>query len=238
MEHVLLLLFAFLMLLPVGNGDRTSAAAEPADDILAGTDISFEEITDFYYTYDASTAPPHYQRYRFYTEGGAKYFYHETRAGERFPLTEEDITESGTRELTDEEWNEFYTLLCGGTVSNRSEDTSSGDSGPWLYLYWKNHDSFPVLFKNGLKHGFLCLLLLVVFVSIWAIADFDAFWLNFHYVFFDNDLFLLDPNTSIMINMFPSVFFMHMVFMIIIVYGLFALGAYGLAILLCRRRTA
>ena len=108
----------------------------------------------------------------------------------------------------------------------------------FLYLYWKNHDSFPVLFKNGLKHGFLCLLLLVLFVSVWAIADFDAFWLNFHYVFFDNDLFLLDPNTSIMINMFPSVFFMHMVFMIIIVYGLFALGAYGLASLLCRRRIA
>ena len=79
-----------------------------------------------------------YEPDRFYTEGGAKYFYHETRAGERFPLTEEDITESGTRELSDAEWNEFYTLLCGGTVSNRSEDTSSGDSGPWLYLYWKN----------------------------------------------------------------------------------------------------
>ncbi|MBQ3459920.1 MAG: TIGR01906 family membrane protein [Solobacterium sp.] len=108
----------------------------------------------------------------------------------------------------------------------------------FLYLYWKNHGNFPVLFKNGLKHGFLCLLLLVLFVSVWAIADFDAFWLNFHYVFFDNDLFLLDPNTSIMINMFPSVFFMHMVFMIIFVYGLFALGAYGLANLLCRRRTA
>ena len=119
-----------------------SNAQDPSSDtagIKAGRKtIGLQDITEFYWTTASSSFPPDYQRYRFYTEGGAKYFYHETRAGERFPLTEEDITESGTRELSDAEWNEFYTLLCGGTVSNRSEDTSSGDNGPWLYLYWKN----------------------------------------------------------------------------------------------------
>ena len=105
------------------------------------------------------------------------------------------------------------------------------------YLFWRERDDFPLLLKNGLKHGFICLLLLVVFVSIWAIADFDAFWLNFHYVFFDNDLFLLDPNTSIMINMFPSSFFMHMVFLIIFVFALMAAAVYGIACFM-EKRTA
>ncbi len=33
--------------------------------MTAGKDIAISEIKDFYYTWDASTAPPHYMRYRF-----------------------------------------------------------------------------------------------------------------------------------------------------------------------------
>ena len=82
----------------------------------------------------------------------------------------------------------------------------------------------------------MCLLVVVAFTAVWAAADFDAFWLNFHYLFFDNDLFLLDPNTSIMINMFPSAFFMHMVFMIIATFALCAGLVYAGACLLERRK--
>lgn len=107
----------------------------------------------------------------------------------------------------------------------------------FLVLFFRDRRRFPSLLKDGLKQGLLCLLMLVLFVSIWAIADFDSFWLNFHYVFFDNDLFLLDPNTSIMINMFPTTFFMHMVFMIIFVFALMAAAVYGFACFL-EKRTA
>ena len=72
-------------------------------DMTVGSDIPFEDITDFYYTYDASTAPPHYQRYRLYVEDGKHYFYHETREGGGWPQTEEEITCSGTVELTEEQ---------------------------------------------------------------------------------------------------------------------------------------
>ena len=34
-------------------------------------------------------------------------------------------------------------------------------------------------------------------------TNFQWFWTNFHYVFFTNDLWILDPRVSIMINMFP-----------------------------------
>lgn len=107
----------------------------------------------------------------------------------------------------------------------------------FLVLFFRDRRHFPSRLKEGLKQGLLCLVLLVLFVSVWAIADFDSFWLNFHYVFFDNDLFLLDPNTSIMINMFPSSFFMHMVFLIIFVFALMAAAVYGIACFM-EKRTA
>ena len=44
-----------------------------------GKDILSDDITDFYYTYDTSTYPPEFQRYRFYAEDGRYYFYHETK---------------------------------------------------------------------------------------------------------------------------------------------------------------
>ena len=105
---------------------------------IVGKDIAMEDIPEFYWTYATSTFPPEYQRYYFHTEDGKYWFYHETREGERFPLQEEDITVSGTLELTEEEWNTFFDYLNNGTVRSREENTDSGDSGPWTYLYWKN----------------------------------------------------------------------------------------------------
>ncbi len=103
---------------------------------VVGTAIPKDAVTDFYWTVASSTNPPDYQRYRFYVEDGAYFFYHETREGDHWPLTEADITVSGTRALSEDEWAAFFDCLAGGTVKNRTEDTSSGGSGPWLYLYW------------------------------------------------------------------------------------------------------
>ena len=103
-----------------------------------GTDISAEDITDFYYTYDWIGYNAEYLRYRFYVEDGKYFFFHETRGTEDDYgwNTEEDILSSGTKELSGEEWAEFFALLKDGTVKDRSEDVEDGDSGPWMYLYW------------------------------------------------------------------------------------------------------
>lgn len=74
------------------------------------------------------------------------------------------------------------------------------------------------LLWDSFKGGLILLLMFVLAVGIWAFIDFDGFWMQFHYLFFDNDLFLLDPNVSIMINMFPSQFFFEMVLAIIICF--------------------
>lgn len=51
----------------------------------------------------------------------------------------------------------------------------------------------------------LCVVLGLVFT-----VGFNWFWTNFHKVFFTNDLWLLDPKVSTMINMFPLEFFLAM----------------------------
>ena len=104
---------------------------------IVGTDVANGDIHDFYYTYASSTFPPEYQRYRFYTEGGRYLFFHETREGEVFPLTEEYATVTGTVELTGDEWDRFLDSIAGGTVKAREESLDSGDAGPWMYLYYE-----------------------------------------------------------------------------------------------------
>ncbi len=103
-----------------------------------GKDILPEDVKEFYYTYENINYNAFYQRYRFYTEGGKYWFYHETRQrqDDYGPATEEDVTAKGTVELTEAQWAEFFAYLKDGTVVKRHVSAESGDSGPWLYLYW------------------------------------------------------------------------------------------------------
>ena len=119
------------------------------DGNAAGDFPAIGEISEFYYTLSASTDPPHYQRYRFYTEDGELRMYHETREGGGWPQTEEDITASGTVELTEEERAEFFRLVSGGTVRDPAEedDPVDGDEGPWTYLY-RNGEQMEYAFPS------------------------------------------------------------------------------------------
>ena len=91
-------------------------------------------------------------------------------------------------------------------------------------LLVKNKKRYFRDLKTGWYLAAGLVLLFVAFVAIWCIADFNGFWMQFHYVFFDNDLFLLDPNTSIMINMFPESFFFDIVIGVILI----SVAVYGL----------
>ena len=99
MRRILSLLSALILALTLIC--TQGLAATSSTDKTVGIDIAFEDITDFYYTYDASTASPHYQRYRLYSKDGKHYFEHETREGGGWPQTETDITCSGTIGLTE-----------------------------------------------------------------------------------------------------------------------------------------
>ncbi len=61
-------------------------------------------------------------------------------------------------------------------------------------------------------------------IGLYAILDFDAFWTQFHHVFFTNDLWLLDPRTDNLINLVPTGFFIDLIVTIVTVF-IVALGS-------------
>ncbi len=113
-----------------------SAALLKPSVYTVGKSIKVSEITEFYFTRASSANPPYYRRYRIYNDNGKYMLYHEKREGDAFPLTEKNITSSGSLELGEEEKRALFECLDGGTVKKRSENTESGDDGPWTYLYW------------------------------------------------------------------------------------------------------
>ena len=132
-----------VMLTACRAGESAGDMSLFSKEMLVGTDISSDEISDFYYTEANINYDAYYQRYRFYVEDGKHLFFHETRErpNDYGPCTEEDATKTGTIDLTDDQWAEFIGLVSGGTVRAREESADSGDSGPWTYLYWTNDKS-------------------------------------------------------------------------------------------------
>ncbi len=55
---------------------------------------------------------------------------------------------------------------------------------------------------TGLFFGLIALLTLIIS------TDFSRYFITFHHIFFDNDLWILDPATDMLINIVPEGFFM------------------------------
>ena len=110
---------------------------------ITGISILQSDIVDFCYTYDWSGYNALYQRYRFYTEDGEYWFEHETRKTEDDYgwASEADITASGTVSLSIYEWDEFLYYLTDGIADEPKESDETGDSGPWMYLYYRAEDT-------------------------------------------------------------------------------------------------
>ena len=78
---------------------------------------------------------------------------------------------------------------------------------------------------------------LVAAVAIYCMIDFNAFWTNFHHIFFSNDLWLLDPRQDILIQMVPGPFFNDLVLAIITLF-IMILVIYYILLTLVKRRLA
>jgi len=70
---------------------------------------------------------------------------------------------------------------------------------------------------------------------LYALIDYEGFWIRFHLTFFHNDLWLLDPATDRLIQMVPQSFFNEMV---LLIFGavVVALGVFGYLIYTLRER--
>jgi integral membrane protein (TIGR01906 family) len=81
------------------------------------------------------------------------------------------------------------------------------------------------LFKAYLS---LLIFLVLAFGTLFVLinADFTPYWDYFHYIFFDNDLWQLNPDTDILIQMVPEEFFYDIVVRIIthFILGILAVG--------------
>ena len=135
-KKIMAALFCASIILPLAGCIKTGP-------FILGEDIPLEDVTEFYYTYYNINFNASYQRYRFYTEDGQHFFFHETRErpNGHGPLTEEDTTAIGTVQLSDEQWDRFLDTVSGGTVRKREESNEAGDDGPWMYVYWNGDRS-------------------------------------------------------------------------------------------------
>ena len=84
---------------------------------------------------------------------------------------------------------------------------------------------FEKRYLSFLTRGFLrvlyTVLMLLSFFGIWIFTDFTSFWNWLHTLLFTNDLWLLDPRTSFMINMLPEIIFNQLVLAIVFYLILF-----------------
>ena len=60
---------------------------------------------------------------------------------------------------------------------------------------------------RGFSHSALFLLLSASALAVWGIVNFDGLFVTFHKVVFTNDLWLLNPNTDVLLALMPLPFF-------------------------------
>ena len=75
-------------------------------------------------------------------------------------------------------------------------------------------------------------------IGIWVAVDFTSFWTNFHLLFFNNNLWILDYNTDLLIRMMPEQLFFNMVSRILSIFAMIVglLSAISAAYLIVRAR--
>lgn len=91
------------------------------------------------------------------------------------------------------------------------------------------------LFRGYLTANYIFIAVFAA-IAIYAAADFSAFWTNFHYVFFTNDLWLLNPATDNLILMVPEQFFYDLVFRIVGWFVGICVVLYGISQYFVKRR--
>lgn len=75
-------------------------------------------------------------------------------------------------------------------------------------IFWKKErkNLVQVYLKSAVM-GFLAFFIMVGAIALLLLSDFERYFTLFHEIFFDNDLWLLNPDTDLMINLVPEQFF-------------------------------
>lgn len=85
---------------------------------------------------------------------------------------------------------------------------------------------------TGIFFGAAALLALIIS------TDFSRYFVTFHHIFFDNDLWILDPRTDMLINIVPEGFFMDTAARIAGTFGAAAVLVFGICLFLSLKKPA
>jgi len=105
-------------------------------------------------------------------------------------------------------------------------------------LRWVAGDKFLRSLAGGYLSGAVVLTGLLGVMALAISRDFLLFWNRFHMLFFTNDLWLLNPETDILIQIVPEQFFFDLVVRILVSFSLIVvgLGAISVAVLVRIRK--
>lgn len=73
-------------------------------------------------------------------------------------------------------------------------------------------------------------------LSLLISTDFTKYFVIFHHIFFDNDLWILDPSTDLLINIVPEPFFMDTAFYIVSIFASSVLALFLFCFYITRRQ--
>lgn len=101
-----------------------------------------------------------------------------------------------------------------------------------ILKFWSNKNSERKNLLKTLLPGSLCLGVGIFFIATLFLAgiiatDFSKYFIVFHHIFFNNDLWLLNPATDMLINIVPEPFFMDTAFRIAIVFFIMTAAFFG-----------
>ena len=89
-----------------------------------------------------------------------------------------------------------------------------------ISIYFIKNKNLVFMAKN-LFYGLFINHLLLGIIAVLAYIDFNKYFTYFHLMFFSNDLWILNPETDLMIQMLPEGFFVGMAVNIMIYYLLY-----------------
>ena len=75
-----------------------------------------------------------------------------------------------------------------------------------IYLIYRDPIEISIIVKSVNKSALISFIVLGICLTL-SLIDFNKNFTYFHLILFDNDLWLLDPNTDLMIQMMPETFF-------------------------------
>lgn len=83
------------------------------------------------------------------------------------------------------------------------------------YLGFTKRKASIAILSRGFKEASMVLGVIFTFIVVYAVLDFQSFWILFHKLLFSNDLWLLNPYTDNLILMVPLPFFFSLVSLIL-----------------------